>query len=269
MRKRKKRDYPKGSNWLETYADMVTLLLTFFVMLFSMSSVDAGKWKVLVEAFAANSQITQELDLSQLEGQAKQELPDPEDLAAAAANANVEKVTEFNQLYNYLQKYIEENNLQGSVQIHKGDGYNFLTFTNNIFFDGNSAVLRPEGKEVLNFLCGAIKNIPNQIEEIRFFGHTAKDSVVVTAETQTFNRQLSMDRAGNVLLFVQLKGVIDPKKLVAEGYGSYRPIVPHDDTEATRIKNRRVEIYISEDGTDTKSLDVIYDDIKAQTAPKE
>ncbi|MDP4108444.1 MAG: flagellar motor protein MotB [Bacillota bacterium] len=259
---RPKKEYSfSGGTWLDTYADMVTLMLTFFVLLFAMSTMNQAKWKKMVEAFQERGFVTQESAKASGQGSSKAQAgPGNGEPGGGESTERVDKVTEFSQLYRYLKQYVDDNNLQSSVKIFKGDHYSFLTFTNNVFFEGNSAVLMPKGKETLDYLCGAIKNIPDQIGEIRFMGHTAKDSYVTTAETQIFDRELSMDRAKNCLLYVQLKGIIDPAKLVSEGYGHYRPIAPHDGTEANRIKNRRVEIYISEEGSDAVSLSDIYKD---------
>nr|WP_319488403.1 flagellar motor protein MotB [uncultured Caproiciproducens sp.] len=270
-----------GPNWLDTYADMVTLLLTFFVMLFAMSTVDASKWQTLVKAFSSNKQVTASIE------QAVQTNPsnpnsgkqfdagDNKTSSSAAqssaqsaaqsegASGNVTKVTDFDSLYKYLNDYVNKNGLQDSVQVHKGDNYTFLTFQNSIFFNGDSSELRGDGKKILDFLGNGIKNIPDQIGEIRFFGHTARADNSTTVSAQAFDRSLSSDRAKNVLLYIQMKNIINPAKMVSEGYGEYRPIVPHDGTEATRSKNRRVEIYISKAGKVSSVLDQVYKDINS------
>jgi len=155
--------------------------------------------------------------------------------------------------------------LGSTVQVYDGDGYVFITFQNSVFFDGDSSVLKQQGKEVLNYLATGIQYIPDQIGEMRIMGHTAQtwEDVQQIESAVIFDRQLSVDRATQVLLYIQFKNVIDPSKLVAEGYGQYRPAVPHDGTEATRTKNRRVEIYIVEAGADELSLDQIYDQMNA------
>ena len=68
-------------------------------------------------------------------------------------------------------------------------------------------------------------------------------------------------RANNVIIHIQKKNIIEPKKMVAEGYGEHRPIVPHDGTEETRIKNRRGEIYIAKADKSNLTLDKIYEEI--------
>lgn len=271
MRKKKTDDSSGGPSWLDTYADMVTLLLTFFVLLFSMSSLNSNKWQKLVLALSANIAKTpvnseQQVVIAPSSNTAsKAPSAAAKDEGLGKETKPVDKVTDFDQLYAYLKNYIEKNHLESSVEIFKGDGYTFLSFRNSIFFDGDSSVLRPQGKVILDYLCNALGNIPDQIGEIRFYGHTAKVSATNTPERQAFDRGLSDDRAKNVLLYVQAKGIIGGAKMVSEGYGEYRPIVPDDGTEATRMKNRRVEIYLSKTGKTQDVLDRVYEEINSSS----
>ncbi|MCI1965322.1 MAG: OmpA family protein [Oscillospiraceae bacterium] len=272
MRKKKRDESSGGPNWLDTYADMVTLLLTFFVLLFSMSTMSSSKWQKLVVALTANvaktpvnSEQQVVIDPSSYSESAAPDAAAKDEGLGLESQPVVDKVTDFDQLYAYLKHYIEKNNLDSSVKIYKGDGYTFLSFRNSIFFDGDSSVLRAQGKVILNYLCDAMSNIPDQIGEIRFYGHTAKVSETNTPERQAFDRGLSDDRAKNVLLYVQTKGIISGAKMVSEGYGEYRPIVPDDGTEATRSKNRRVEIYLSKTGKTADVLDRVYEEISASS----
>ena len=270
--KRKKADNSSGGpSWLDTYADMVTLLLTFFVLLFSMSTLNSSKWQKLVMALTENIAKTPTSSQQQIViGPSSSATSDAPSAAApddglGQETKPVDKVTDFDDLYMYLKQYIDKNNLQDSVEIFKGDDYTFLSFRNSIFFDGDSSVLRPQGKTILDFLSDAMSGIPDQIGEIRFYGHTAKVSPTDTPERQAFDRGLSDDRAKNVLLYVQAKGIISGAKMVSEGYGEYRPIVPDDGTEETRAKNRRVEIYISKSGSMEDVLDKVYEEIGASS----
>lgn len=264
MRKKKKNS-SQCANWLDTYSDMVTLLLTFFVLLFSMSTMNAEKWKKLVSALQVKNGTppasAASVDLSKLK------LPQAASSTAKTSSASsntgkdVDKVSNFDDLYPYFKNYIVKNKLQTQVGIYKGDGYTFLSFRNSIFFSGNSAELETQGKKLLDILCDAMSGIPNQIGEVRFYGHTAKVSATNTTERQAFDRGLSSDRAKNVLLYVQAKKIIGGEKMVSEGYGEYRPFVKDDGTEATRAKNRRVEIYISKVGKTKDELQQIYNNI--------
>lgn len=272
MRKKKQDEPSGGPSWLDTYADMVTLLLTFFVLLFSMSTINSSKWQKLVMALSANIAKTQVSSEQQIVIDPSNSTASKAPSAAASdeglgeeSQPVADKVTDFDQLYAYLKNYIQKNHLDSDVKIYKGDGYTFLSFRNSVFFNGDSSVLLPQGKVILDYLCNAMSNIPDQIGEIRFYGHTAKVSATNTPERQAFDRGLSDDRAKNVLLYVQTKGVISGAKMVSEGYGEYRPIVPDDGTEATRAKNRRVEIYLSKTGKTEDVLEKVYEEINASS----
>lgn len=264
MRKKKKSS-SQCANWLDTYSDMVTLLLTFFVLLFSMTTMNAEKWKKLVSALQTRNGTAPtsaaSVNLNNLVLPKTSSSSAKTSSASASAVKNVNKVTNFDDLYPYFKNYVVKNNLQTQVGIYKGNGYTFLSFRNSIFFSGDSAALQPQGKKLLDFLCDAMSGIPNQIGEVRFYGHTAKVSDTNTTERQAFDRGLSSDRAKNVLLYVQSKRIIGGEKMVSEGYGEYRPFVKDDGTEATRAKNRRVEIYISKVGKTQDELQQIYDSI--------
>ena len=263
MARKKSSDGGGGPNWLDTYADMVTLLLTFFVLLFAMSSVDANKWTALVKAFSGADKLA---ELSNMDSVVVSDdgLDFDTSSGSGTPGNNVtkpEEVVDFDDLYYYLKYYVDAKGLQDSAGVHKDEDYTFIVFQNSIFFNGDSAVLRPDGKQLLDEISRALKNISEQIGVIRIYGHTAKVSEVVTPAQRAFDRTLSTERANNVLLYIDLKNIIDPAKLVAEGYGHYRPLVPHDGTEATRRKNRRVELYISKKGVSDDILEQIYDEI--------
>lgn len=105
---------------MDTYGDLVTLLLTFFVLLYAMSSMDASKWKAMASAFNTRATVVEETENSQ-DG-------DP------AETEKITQVTEFNELYEYMNQYIQENGLSDTIKIYGGDGYAFIVFQNSVFF---------------------------------------------------------------------------------------------------------------------------------------
>ncbi len=259
MSRKRKPEEGSGYNWMDTYGDLVTLILTFFVLLYAMSSMDAKKWETLASAFNTRAaEAEQQQNTSSGGGSSA-------DSSSGSSSGTITQVTDFSDLYEYMAQTVEENNLGSTVQVSDGDGYVFITFQNSVFFDGDSSVLKNEGKVVLDYVAEGMRYIPDQIGELRVMGHTAQtwEDVQQIQSAIIFDRQLSVDRATQVLLYIQFKNVLDPSKLIAEGYGQYRPVVAHDGTEATRIKNRRVEIYIVEKGADELSLGEIYDQINA------
>lgn len=233
-------------NWLNTYADMITLLLTFFILLYSSSTMDAAKWQQIVSAFNKN------YDISEM----------TEDELAMGMDEFIEGDSDFDSLYYKLKKYIEENELTNSIEIYKGDDYNFIVFKNHVFFDGDSSVLREEGKHVLEFLCEGIEEVAQSIGEIRILGHTAQATYGIK-NNPVADRTLSTERANSVLLYVQSKNILDPGKIVSMGYGQHRPL-NDNSTEALRKENRRVEILITKSSESDQLLNQIYDKLQQE-----
>lgn len=129
-----------------------------------------------------------------------------------------------------------------------------------MFFDGDSSVIRPEGKVILDKFAAAIAPAKDAIQEIQILGHTTQ----ALPDRQNYvesDRVLSAERAAKVTAYLQDKGLVSPDKLVSVGYGQFRPVAPFD-TEANRAKNRRVEIIITKNNSVQKSLDEYYADLE-------
>ncbi len=251
MAGKKKKRSEGGANWMDTYGDMVTLLLCFFVLLYSMSSIDSDKWELLVKSFNPDAQYL-----------AKSNTDNEESEYEYYTDGNTlpnEQMDEFDKIYYELSKYITENNLQTDIEISKGDGFTFITFRDNVFFDGDSYVLKNDGKVILDEFSNAIINAADSIQEIQILGHTSQARPEVPNEPIT-DRFLSSNRATEVLLYIQQKNIIEPSKLVSCGYGQFRPISSFDTKEA-RAKNRRVEILITKTDSVVKSLDEYYTEV--------
>ena len=286
MGKRKSRPDVKTDDWLGTYGDMVTLLLCFFVLLYSISSVDMNKLKLIAEAFSNQkpTKIVQGQDIPEFgaggnpedkpiaappktaeEKEAAKKAAE-EAAKAAAAKAAAEKAAalaaskDFDSLYQKMKKYIKENKLEQDIGLYKGDGYTFIMFRNNIFFDGDQYALKKEGAKVLDALCGGVQPINELISQIRILGHTTQADPNRPNDILA-DRFLSSNRATNVLVYMQKKNVVSSTKLISEGYGQFHPISPVD-TETSRMKNRRVEILITKNDTVNVTLDKVYQVVK-------
>ncbi len=263
MSRKRAEETEEGANWMDTYGDMVTLLLTFFVLLFAMSSVDEGKYQMLVTALKGEFKTVEQVvidngdDKGDKIGNDKVPPTGKEDNIGTEQEKEVTEVKSFDDLYLYLKQYVEKNGMQADISLSKGDGYTYIEFSNNIFFDGDSAILRPEGKVILDVFTGAISGIIPEIREIDSHGHTAQE-FKDRENSVEFDRILSGNRASNVIAYIQIKSKIEPLKLTSTGHGQYHPIVPHDGTEAARKKNRRVELVISEMGSNPPTLQEIY-----------
>ncbi|MEG0340109.1 MAG: flagellar motor protein MotB, partial [Oscillospiraceae bacterium] len=174
---RKKHDSGGGYSWMDTYGDMVTLLLTFFIMLFSMSTVNEDKWKILVQAFSMTASGTPQQVVIANSSVGDQVMPSngEDELNFGEPDIINDLPVDLNQLYDYLKAYIEENEMAGSVSIEQDAAKNvYIRFDNNIFFDGDSSVLRRESYPIMDFMGKCITNVESQILMVRVNGHTAE-----------------------------------------------------------------------------------------------
>lgn len=244
----KKKTINKDS-WMNTYSDMVTLLLCFFVLLFASSSLDSSKWQVLVEEL--NPKVKTMAESASVKTAGKEDIH-----ITTSGSGLVAEITDFSGLYENVETYAEENNLTDLVKVIKGDGYVFIVFRNSVFFDGDKHDLRPQGKQVLDFLCSGLTKVSPDIQEIQIHGHTNQADPSHPNPSRG-DWMLSADRAAEVTAYMQSKNFIDPKRFVPMGHGQYYPTAPFVGEE-NRSQNRRVEILIQEKGSVGKTLDQIY-----------
>lgn len=252
--KRNKKSGGGGANWMDTYGDMVTLLLCFFVMLYSMSRVDESKWIALVQSFNPGYAVDEPSQIV-VPGEIANE--PVTGLPSALTQDQVEAALE--ELYVSMSEYAASAGLQDMVSLSKGSGYVFISFDDTIFFDGDSYVLKDGGKAILDQIAVPLAEASESINEIRVLGHTAQASPDRPNYVDV-DRFLSSDRATVVTIYLQEKNIIDPARLVSVGYGQWRPIASNDTAE-TRAQNRRVELIISgiqPDSTEGDSLEQYY-----------
>jgi chemotaxis protein MotB len=224
-------DNSSTGEWIVTYSDTITLLLCFFVLLFAFSTVNEKKWQSLVESFGDKSGAGIGTSLSK-------------STSSSISNSNITPINYFNEnLYKRIKSYIDENELQSSIELIKGENQIILRFKDTILFDPDKAILKEEGKNILSNICDALKISYDLIDMIRVEGHTAASPKGKPEFVSTFD--LSVDRAVSVLRYMDEVKELDPVKLSAIGYGQYHPI-GDNETEAGRMKNRRVEIIVTE-----------------------
>ncbi|MEG0615225.1 MAG: flagellar motor protein MotB [Oscillospiraceae bacterium] len=236
----------EGGSWMDTYGDLVTLILTFFVLLYSMSSIDSQKWQYIAQAFSSKGEVINQV----VAGETEVENPTGNLIEDAKLNAG-ETPENFDELYHYLQGVVQDQGLSESIEVTQGASNVYLKFRDNIFFYPDHSVLTDEGKTVLDLIAPGIQGVDKFILGIRINGHTAR------ADTSVVNdRDLSADRANSVLKYLESKELCPPSKYSASGYGKYREIASND-TEEGRIKNRRVEIVIARNDADYSDPEVI------------
>lgn len=251
---KKKRDDGGGGSWMDTYGDLVTLLLTFFVMLYSMSSISEDKWAKLVQAFNANGntvveQIVFTYDAENGDNALRNTGEGMGDTENPAINED-EVAIDFNELFDYIQQYVDENGMSDSIAIEQGDEIPmegkseagnqniYIQFKNNVLFQPDSSDLSAGSTDIMNFLGECLKNMQSQISLVIIKGHTAAGS-----GSDVDSRLLSSARASTISNYFEDNFGLPSTMLIPMGLAGDYPIASND-TEEGRAANRRVEMVI-------------------------
>ena len=168
-----------GANWMDTYGDMVTLLLCFFVLLYSISSIDEAKMMIIVKSFNKEAIVSTDDRPEGPEGDQDNTGGNDMPMTQDEVNEQVEIILEYLAEYAASQQSAADSS-EDEVTFTKGDNFAFFSFPNSVFFGGDSDVLRQEGKEELDKLIPILTENQLYIDEIVVTGHTA------TAQT-TYN----------------------------------------------------------------------------------
>ncbi len=249
MAKKRQSQEEEGGSWMDTYGDMITLVLTFFVLLYSMSSMDQSKWQYIAGALS-------KADTQQENVQVVLE-PNPANDPSAIYDNEVPEIqdeadiVDFEDFYMYLKQVIVSNKLQESVSVEMSKTGVYMRFRDNIFFAGDSDVLLDEGKYILEIISDGIRSINERIKAIRVGGHTAG-----SANSTVNEWRLSSGRADSVINYMISLDACEPDRFSSAGYGKYRP-VEDNDTEEGRRQNRRVEIVFIRNDVDFTDPEVI------------
>jgi chemotaxis protein MotB len=232
MRKSKHSADENHERWLVSYADFVTLLFAFFVVLFAHSNMDKSK----IQQFAEQFQNYVERQPPAPQGASQNaprpashvSLPSHEDLTMAEMKGSIEQ----------LEKDLLPEIQQGKIEISLQARGLIMSLRESAFFAPGEAELQPESLRTMTKVAETLTRIPGQI---RLEGHT--DNTPIRTEMYPSNWQLSAARAITVLRLLSGRYRIDPDRLAAAGYGEFRPLGPNDTPE-DRSKNRRVDVAI-------------------------
>lgn len=216
-----------SERWLLTYSDMITLLMIFFIVLYTISTVNSQKFQQIAASLGKTFDGTNYV-IGQQSGNS----------ILGSIKTTGTNGTNDNSIASQLDKLIKQYNLQNMVT-YKVDERGFVISLNDtLLFDTGSADVKPEQKETLIKIGNILKSMPNYI---RVEGYT--DNVPINNNQFHSNWELSVIRATNVVEILVNDVKMDPAKISAVGYGEYRPIVPND-SDKNRQLNRRVDIVI-------------------------
>lgn len=213
--------------WLLTYADLITLLLAFFIILYSMSKIDKDKYREVSGAFR-----------SILHGTGPLSLPPGSRFADDDAGNSDFKLGDLGVLRYEIETRLEKLGLTNNIMATLDRRGLVIRVSESTFFDFGSADLRPEATDILHLIAGFLLRIPNHI---RIEGHT--DNVPIKTSKYPSNWELSVNRATVCVRYLIIKYGFPPERISALGYGEYRPIASNETPES-RVKNRRVDIIV-------------------------
>lgn len=216
-----------GHRWLTTFNDMITLLMVFFVLLFSMGSLDVNRFKHFQNALQSAMGL-----LNAGRHAPVGVITDQPPVTAQQTAAEGEDAS-------YGSGQYEDIDTRGLEAVYTPDGIH-LTLDDNLLFATGSARLKPGGEVLLRRVARIINPLRRRI---RVEGHTDNRPIATTGYPS--NWELSTARAVSVVKYLIHEAGIPPRYLAAAGYGDSRPRAPND-TERNMTKNRRVEIILGD-----------------------
>jgi chemotaxis protein MotB len=250
-----------GERWLLTYADLITLLMIFFVVLYSMSKVDAQRFAAVAEslnkALGGGTPAKIELSTSPVgpslfqtgTPSSKTTAPgngtDPNNTAytkpdasanASQGNGDTEKMS-IDAIKAKLDKFAADNGIQTTLVTTTEERGLVVSIQETLLFESGSADITARARDILDKISTVLAVAPNQI---KVEGHT--DNLPINTAKFPSNWELSVIRSTNVVHILQHDG-ISPNRLSAAGYGEFRPI-SSNATDAGRGKNRRIDLII-------------------------
>lgn len=237
--------------WLVTYADLITLLMIFFVLMYTMSQVDAKKYEAVANSLSVV--LTGEA-ITVLEGQGPSIIENlsgellPEGPSSYPDNeAQIEEVKDLIAQFIAGQEVGTNrlgstnstgNKLSEYIVVYEQERGLVISFKDTLLFNSGSADLTPEAGDIIKQVGVALADLPNYI---RVEGHT--DDLPINTARFPSNWELSVLRSSNVVHVLSEEAGIPPERLSIIGYGEYRPLVPNDNS-LNRAMNRRVDIVI-------------------------
>lgn len=267
MAKKKREEAPKGSPaWMATFSDLMNLLLCFFVLLFSMSTVDAQKFEMIVASMQNSFSILpsggSSMDEGQMVSAGVSQLEFLDNYYKEDTNSNSETENENDTQNNQSQQSVEEayqeqalaeseemaeeieemaeaGGIQDQVEVDFNAQYVLLTLNGALLFDSGSSDIREDAYPLVDKIGAILNNYNQNIIEIE--GHT--DNVPISGGKYENNNVLSMYRALTVADYIREITSLNPGLIKSSGRGDYVPVADNSTPEG-RARNRRVEIKI-------------------------
>ena len=264
MAKRKPEEPKKGAPaWQCTFGDLMNLLLCFFVLLFSMSTVDAQKFEMIAASFSETfsifdagataigdgvlisngvsqlNELEQYINSTGKTAESDSEVNEMDEFEGMAAQIEAAKMAASEELAEKVQEAVTESSMDKDIDITFTSQYVQLTLKGSILFDSGKSELKQEAMPIVQKVGVILERYAESTIEVE--GHT--DNVPINTAKYPSNDVLSSYRALSMFEYLVQNTSLDPAKLKHSGRGEYMPVADNSTPEG-RAKNRRIEIKI-------------------------
>lgn len=255
MRRRRHEEHENLERWLVSYADFITLLFAFFVVMYSISSVNEGKYKVLSEtlnsAFSTEKRqpgfiersanpiqvgtITQSVNGAEIPVVPDRRPPAPDVIDTGGGGSAGDDKAQLQGVADRIERELAPYIQDDLVRLRRHDSWVEVELKSGLLFPSGRSELSAEAIPMLEKLADIFKSVPNTVQ---VEGHT--DNKPINTPTFPSNWELSAARAASVVHQLMRDGV-EPHRMAAIGYGEHHPI-QSNDSEDGRYRNRRVTL---------------------------
>ncbi len=228
--------------WMVTFADLMALMMTFFVLLYSFSSIDETKYKMIAQSMAKGfggvlaaprSMTATSIGPTSMMPSRSRQSSSSRNVVSRPSNSGQSKA-----LMQQLQSSMKSEIAEGIIAVETSGNTVVIRFPAEVAFPPGSDAMSEEIKPMLERVVAALKDTPGTI---MVSGHT--DDRPINSKQFRSNWELSTDRAVSVIQQLEDMGELESNRLTAVGYGDTRPLAPNDTPE-NRARNRRVEIAV-------------------------
>ncbi len=222
--------------WMVTFSDMVTLLLTFFVLLLSMANMDQIKFNAASDSLAGAFGV--------LGSERKTNVAPPTVVSYSPMDDDFTS-----KVYRRIKSKLRELKLNREIEVVKDRGAVILRVDEAVLFASGSSALQPEAEPVLRKVAELVRPLPLNL---KIEGHTDDQG------NELNNWNLSVNRAVAVLRFMATNELVPLTRMAATGYGSQKPLFPNN-SDRERALNRRVEFVLESQGDPNQELPYLID----------
>ncbi|MBI4383093.1 MAG: flagellar motor protein MotB [Nitrospinae bacterium] len=237
--------------WVVTFADMMTLIMVFFILMFAMGKIEAEKFKQLSHSLKSALGVEQTPDAGTRQGlDVIKEAVLDEKTVHAVDEVGSMVTKEIEEISSEVEEFVYKNKLSGQVEVHSDERGAVITVSDVVLFPLGQARMTLEGAKVLKQIFDLLKQFNY---EVKIEGHT--DNTPIKTERFPSNWELSASRASDVARMLVEAG-FPPEKLSVEGFAQYRPKVSNDSF-ANRALNRRIEIVYQRGSIRNHMVDIL------------